>query len=213
VIRRGTPDDMDSLIDICHDSFPESLLWNSPRFFGRKWWKSVIASKSGEAWICINGERIAGFCVLITNTGRWNSEKSGRDMNLFALLLAAAFSPRFAIRRVREKIAGIGIASADESLSTTPCNDNGTDTWIGLIAVSPQMRGRGFAKKMLQFCEERTLQLHRNAIKLVVIPSNKSACRLYEGQGFIRTTYSSIGYVYKKVPGKQQGTTESNQQR
>jgi ribosomal protein S18 acetylase RimI-like enzyme len=208
-MRRGTPDDVDALIDICRDSFPESLLWTGTVFSARKWWMSAIASDSCETWICLIGVKIAGFCILITATLAWESERSDRDMNLFARLLAASVSPGFVMRRIWKKIIAVRTASVNESLSATSYKENGSDAWIGLIAVAPQMRRQGLARKMLQFCEERTLQLNRKAIKLVVLPDNRPACLLYKEKGFIRTACIPTGHVYTKILGRSYNSPES----
>lgn len=55
--------------------------------------------------------------------------------------------------------------------------------YIQTICVSEAFRGRGFGKKILQFCEQRILQISPN-IFICVSSFNEGAKRLYESIGF-----------------------------
>jgi ribosomal-protein-alanine N-acetyltransferase len=55
--------------------------------------------------------------------------------------------------------------------------------YIQTICVSKDFRGRGFGKKILQFCEQRILQISPN-IFICVSSFNKGAIKLYYQFGF-----------------------------
>lgn len=55
--------------------------------------------------------------------------------------------------------------------------------YIQTICVGEAFRGKGFGKKILQFCEQRILRISPN-IFICVSNFNKGAMRLYESLGF-----------------------------
>lgn len=92
-----------------------------------------------------------------------------------------------------------------------------TDSWIiGNIAVLPEYRRRGIARKLVQAALEFIRERGRNMVILDVIAENLPAYKLYESLGF--THYTSLigldlksekipsrppipdGYVYEKIP-------------
>ncbi|MCI4441992.1 MAG: GNAT family N-acetyltransferase [Lentimicrobium sp.] len=89
--------------------------------------------------------------------------------------------------------------------------------YIQTICISENFRGKGFGKKLLQFCEERILKISPN-IFICVSSFNKGAIKLYYDFGFkligelkdfvkegytellLRKTYGPIiGFPIKKV--------------
>ena len=55
--------------------------------------------------------------------------------------------------------------------------------YIQTLCVSERSRGKGFGKKLLQFCEERILKISPN-IFICVSEFNKGAIKLYHESGF-----------------------------
>ncbi len=56
--------------------------------------------------------------------------------------------------------------------------------YIQTLCVAEAYRGKGFGTKILQFCEERILQMSPN-IFICVSAFNKGAIKLYEAFGFV----------------------------
>jgi GNAT superfamily N-acetyltransferase len=196
-IRQGTFNDVNELINICHQSFPESILWNGPYSQAKKWWNSAISSRSAETWICVNNSMVVGFCILITDTKGWDSEKPGRDGACYAKLFALAYCPKLVLSYpIKYLVELLGQHSNTKANTSSDTNDQ---TWIGLIAVMPNMRNRRLAKQMLQVCEDRTSQLGRHIIRLCVQPVNKAAIQFYEKTGFTHTSQTSAGLIYTKA--------------
>ena len=154
-----------------------------------RWWTSAITSDSVETWVSKQNGRVSAFCLLITNEESWAAEESGREYRVILIalrLLALAKGRLGAIRRKR--LGGDTPASDHAGEHHNHTCKRGKRTWIGLIAVSPHMRGQGLAKKLLEVCMDRTVQLGHEAIKLRVGRENRPARRLYESAGFVCTS-------------------------
>ena len=80
------------------------------------------------------------------------------------------------------------------------------ELYIEMIAVSPEARGKGVGRALMQEAEERCRKLGKNRLTLQVVDTNPRAKKLYEEMGF-RTikTYSVqpwgriVGWTFRKV--------------
>ncbi len=201
-IRRSGCEDIDQLIKICRASFPDSLKWQGPAFYARKWWKSTLQLTSCEVWVCLLDGQPAGFSMLLTDVSRYNKEKCRLSRNPLFALFAFATCPKLFITKILRKIS---------KAIHRPCKDNHAGdidglvcsaTWLELIAVSSHMRRMGLAARLLEFCVERTKQFGRDAISLRVEANNTNAIRLYEKCGFAGTGQSGSSLAYEKVVNK-----------
>ena len=213
LIRRATQYDVDVLLDICHNSFPDSLRWQSPRFLGKKWWVAVLASSSSETWVCLQGGEIAGFCVLITDEDE--EAKAGRQRNgsFFDKLFAVVTHPKLTFFKIQKKISAVMATASSHSKPKAAHSRIEKRTWLGLIAVAPHRRGRSLAKRMLRFCEGRTSELNRHVMNLRVDQDNKPARSLYERTGFVCTSQKSIDCIYTRVVSQQDKHNSTGQSR
>jgi len=204
IIRRANQGDIQALLDICGESFPDSLRWQSPRTLGRKWWDATLTSSSNETWVCIKNGEIAGFCVLVTDQNEAVTGGRAHNGSFFERLYAVLAHPKLAFFRIQKKIRGV-VATAGNHSKSSPTHSRIDDNpvWLGLIAVSPGTRGQGLAKEMLCFCGDRTFQLDRHAIKLRVDSDNMPARSLYERVGFVCTSQKSIDRIYTRVVTQQ----------
>ncbi|MDC7224573.1 MAG: GNAT family N-acetyltransferase [Spirochaetales bacterium] len=66
---------------------------------------------------------------------------------------------------------------------------------IHALALSPQVQGKGYGKKVLTACEEFGRKLGYESIRLDVFPGNPAALRLYEKQGYIKR--GEVSFPYK----------------
>lgn len=200
LIRRATQYDMDALLDICHNSFPDSLRWQSPRSLGRKWWDATLTSRSSETWVCLKNGEMAGFCVLITDEDEEAKDSRQRNGSFLDKLFSVVTHPKLAFFKIWKKIkAAIAIASNHSKPKAAHSRIDENPVWLGLIAVSPRIRGQGLAKQMLYFCGDRTFQLNRHVMKLRVDPENKPARSLYERAGFVCTSQTFTDCIYTKA--------------
>ena len=80
------------------------------------------------------------------------------------------------------------------------------ELYIEMIAVSPEARGKGVGRALMQEAEQRCRKLGKNRLTLQVVDTNPRAKKLYEEMGF-RTikTYSVqpwgriVGWTFRKV--------------
>ena len=80
------------------------------------------------------------------------------------------------------------------------------ELYIEMIAVSPETRGKGVGRALMQEAEQRCRKLGKNRLTLQVVDTNPRAKKLYEEMGF-RTikTYSVqpwgriVGWTFRKV--------------
>lgn len=64
------------------------------------------------------------------------------------------------------------------------CNEN----WISInrLAILPQKQGKGYAKKAMEYIEDKSITNGYDSIRLTVYEKNKSAIALYEKYGYER---------------------------
>ncbi|MDO4565747.1 MAG: GNAT family N-acetyltransferase [Oscillospiraceae bacterium] len=58
---------------------------------------------------------------------------------------------------------------------------------LNRLAVLPEYRGRGFARKLLAFADLRALELRASRIELTIIDESAKHKRLYSSEGYIQT--------------------------
>jgi len=209
-IRRAAPNDMEPLLAICRDSFLDSIRWQGPRFLATRWLTVAIVSRSSEIWVCSKDNKIAGFCIIITDQGLWRIERPKRDGPMLTRMLALAICPTIVFRKICNRIANF----LNRSHNSPPDQHNlttlkaGESIWIELIAVSDVMRRQGLAKYMLRFCENYAKELKRSALKLCVGSINKPARNLYEQTGFVCTVQTPVSCIYTKMLSEQNRTEE-----
>lgn len=201
--RRVSVADIDSLVDICRDGFPNAVCWQGPRFVARKWWKLRLKCSSSETWVCLNEGRVAGFLGLIINQSEFAKENQKYGLGLLSKTIALMFCPRIALARIKRlvishtrknKNVDVSLPS-NVQLPNSDFSKGRSVIWIRPMAVSQHMRRRGLGKKILRFSEIRTMALHGEVIKLNVETFNDPAISLYDKAGFTRTSKAS-GYIY-----------------
>ena len=199
IVRRAALDDVDALCDICREGWPGTLLWDGPRFLARNWWRAVFRYSSAETWIWSSGGEIYGVGVLVKDMAHWNEEPLYPERNLFVRLLAALTCPRLVLSRLLKRMMVVKSPPCDCSTLETVSKNVESPVWIRLIAVSQSKRRQGIGRKILQFCDSRTLEFNRKAVKLFVFSDNKPARCLFSQEGFVCTDHRHNGCVYTKV--------------
>lgn len=199
LIRRAKLEDIDTLVDICRETFPDAIEWRAPRFSARKSWCHALTSAASETWVCSTNGEVAGCVTLVTDEAAHAREKRKRAGGFLAKSLTLVTCPRLLFLRIfKRKLGWPGSPEKCRStVKSAPSQEQ--RTWIEPMAVSPHMRRKGLAKKMLEHCEKRTLELNRDTVKLLVDLDNRAAIELYEKWGFVRVHQTSAGYVYAKI--------------
>lgn len=166
----------------------------------RRWWSSAIGSDAAETWVSKEDGRVSAFCVLITDEECWAAEEKQREYQAILIGLRFLAFARARWCAIRREAAGSETSSGNKAAESHNhrCKRH-KRTWIGLIAVARQMRGRGLAKDLLKVCVDRTAELGHEAIKLRVDRENRPARRLYESAGFVCTSEKGSQCIYTRV--------------
>jgi len=196
-IRQATLADLDQLLEVCRQSFPESLRRQANRL-ARRWWKAVIVTKTAETWVVEQDGHIRAFCVLVKDEILWLKEAALRSssimLNLFSALrhpLASCHCVSRMLNRALRKIA----KPAPQAPMPSEWSPR-MRTWVEMIATRPDSRGRGLARRLLEQCDVRAKELGRKAVGLRVESDNTAAKSLYEKCGYVRLRSDSRGDVY-----------------
>jgi GNAT superfamily N-acetyltransferase len=163
-----------------------------------QWWRAVIAAPAAETLVFECGGLVHGFCVLVTDANLWAAQHACRRTSPLQAVLSVLACPHVVLAKVREKIAAERPA-APRSIERGDGPNGSARTWIELIAVGPDMRGRGVAQMLLQACEARTAELGGGTIGLSVDAGNGPAIRLYEAAGYARTSATKSRCIYVKT--------------
>ena len=198
-IRQGTTNDMDALIGICRDSFPDALRWQSIRFLAQRWWSVALNSYFGETWILQTKGQVSGVCVLVIDEVGWAEEKTLRCLHRPVQLLISLMYPHLLATYVRKRreMTRIGL---ENSIPLEPDSfAKKKRTWIELLAVSSTKRRSGVGRKLLHLCELRTKQIGRSSIGLCVHPRNSAALNFYKACNFKLISITKGGYICGKT--------------
>jgi GNAT superfamily N-acetyltransferase len=197
--RRATRDDIEFLMDLCRSGFPGTLLWDGPRFLSRSWWTSIVQSSAAETWLFSSDAEPCGICVLVQDMNGWRAEPLRAERSWAVRVCAAALCPQLALPRLAKKLLGPGPAVCQCPTSEAVAAAGGSRTHLRLLAVAPHKRRQGLGRRILQFCEDRTVERGREIIELVVFPENAAARRLYAQQGYVCTNHRRTGCVFTKI--------------
>ncbi len=198
-VTRAEYEDIPELIQVCRRSFPDSIKWQGAPVGARRWWKNVMSASAAEIYILQSEGQIAAFSLLITDENLSKTQVSSRPIPLWLTLLTMVTCPIVALRKARKALSDHFRASESVATAAVPVYwKPETRVWIGLIAVDPSHRGKGFAKQLLKYCDERTAAIGKRVIGLKVDSDNRSAQRLYQCSGYVRIASNSDSQYYAK---------------
>lgn len=196
IVRKAESSDIDELIEISRQGFPEAVRWQIPRFLSRKRWAEILESEIAETWICSLNGRIAGYVILLKDNTVSIVKKYHYDRYVLRKCYYHLLCPRLIFKKLVKKIHSYKKKNVTVSPAESQKEELNNCTWIDSIAVSPEMRGKGVARKLLQICRQRTLELKKEGIKLSVETENVAARNLYRNFGFYCTCSGPDADVY-----------------
>ncbi len=68
------------------------------------------------------------------------------------------------------------------------------------VIVSPEHRGKGIGRALMQFANDYAAQINAHRIELTVGAENKAARKLYQAAGFIHTKYVRYDKTPRRAP-------------
>jgi ribosomal protein S18 acetylase RimI-like enzyme len=212
-VRRARHSDIDRLHFIKRESFPESLKLKLPVRYWRKWWDHTILSPATEVYVITVDEAVAGFAVVVTDEGGYRKEAQNIKPSLLFYLYLLTTSPRHITLLCRKGMdrARALVCRNDhcDVESRGPFFDR---TWLEVWAISPEYRGKGYAKILLNYIERRTMELYRGGIGLMVRNNNSVARCLFEKCGYKKNGRTSDYSFYRKEV-RHQAPMEKQEQR
>ena len=193
--RSALHEDVDALLVIARESFPESLRWRWPRIVGRRWLNGMIQGSSSELWVATHGKVIMGFALLILERDAWQQDVNNSSCGWPINALTALCSPFVLARKwqTRNQQFRFPPVTVDRIVPSTQ------KSWLELIVTSPSQRYMGVGRHLLRHVEERTIKRGLHAIGLQVETANAQAQCFYEDAGYQPTLSSPTLVTYQKV--------------
>lgn len=193
-IRRGSWADIHRLVDISRKSLKDELgLYGT----GGQW-KLFLDSPYCETWVCLFNGTIAAYAVAILDINRYKEDKARHNLTLTSYLLTLMTHPTVLLSKVLNRVYSLHRRRACEAVTTSPTEPAEKCLWVELLAVSPELRKKGFGTALLRFCEQRAAQLERGTIKLPVNRKNSIAMEFYRKLGFTLTHSEKYSCIYTK---------------
>jgi len=170
-------EDLDSYLKIEFDAFFEKL-------------KFIFSNRKNAAFGIIRSEIAKNI-----GTGRYyNAKIDDRIVGIIEIVSRENIESH--IKEFHNYFKYLGFHRAVKAFILTaieiPKLDNRT-IYIDNVAVDPNNRRQGIAKKMLSFAEDFSKRNGKNALKLWVAAGNKNAYRLYKKFGFTELARRSSG--------------------
>ncbi len=195
-IRPAVIGDLNALVEICRLSFPGSLRWQGPRRIAARLWRRWLSSGSCRCWVCSRGMEVLGFVVFILDCDRYRAEAETRAVTSLDSAVLLMWHPLLAIKKAISKLSLYRATPQSVSVRKDMPNVLQKCTWIELIAVRPDVQGRGLGAMMLEHCATVTRTLGCEMVKLKVNKDNVQAFRAYERVGFEVTAEDADAYTY-----------------
>lgn len=195
--RIANNDDIPSLVYICRKGFPDKAIWQAPKSYAKGMWEAILSWDNNETWICSVNGQVSGFVTLVTNPASFE-QKWFKQRKTFrsAIVYSCILSPRFLFNKAWKKMLAYRRRfKNDKSISHTSGFSKKNHLWISIIAVAPEMRRRGVAKKLIEQSRRRAVDLGKEAASLKVDIRNRPARKLYEKMDFTYI-HSDCEYCY-----------------
>ncbi len=197
ILRQATLNDMEALLAICREGFPNSMRWRGRKCPGEKWWQLVLTCSGAEAWVFRREGCVVGVMAFISNLEEWNA-KLKKTRSPILRLLTIIRRPGLVVRRVHKKLSCLQNSTGSSVKAKDIYVDPRKLIWMEIMTVLSAHRRQGLARRLIECCQERTIELKRDAIKLNIVP-NPSVEKLFESMGYIRTNRGRSGYIYTKI--------------
>lgn len=196
-MRHAEPEDAPALAAICRDSFPRTARWQATRATGTRWWAGAIQSRAAEVWVAVRGRAIGGFLLVILDEPLWARQRRTFARTTWQDPLVLATRPAALARILMHRlIAPPAALSANRKVISPGAAP--PRLWLELIAVSPEARGQGLGRRLMELCEHRAAILDRPEVRLRVEVDNTGAVALYDREGFETVAVSRRALIMRR---------------
>lgn len=196
-IRLAHLNDVEDIIILNRNSFPDSLKERAPSYYLKKWWGFLVDSPSVEVYVITSNKIIAGFAVLVINEDNYKKDSKLYKLPKQIILYTLLTSPQCLFYLSQKIIARIRAKSVYK-LQTENNSYLEKRTWIELAALSNEYQGKGLAKQLFLFLEKRTRELNCNTICSLLNKNNHAVIFLHKSLGYSKTGESAEHFYYKK---------------
>jgi len=227
-VRRAAKGNIDGLIRITRECFPDHIPWQVS-FLARRYWEGILKSPSCETWIWLSNGEAKGFSQILIDVAAWIEERR-RLENGFLVLAARLFGlvaqPWLIVRKIQKKIrvaqykkkhqpeydesCTSRIRKGSERADPNPLDSapicyggihlhSGDLIWVERVGILRSCRKLGLAVQIVRFSEERAMKLGRNAIYGVIEAINEQWCWLHERFGYVVTHSEGGRHTYTKI--------------
>ena len=198
-MRRAERRDIDELAVMSRSCYSYLLRWQGPLSHNRKRWRLLLDTECCEVWVCSSHGQIIGYFTLILDRQQYDELDEKPHPGLFVRLYMLGVSPKLfitiALRKLKQRIHRslrrlFGSSSDDDKMTDAETLKRLEDRqvpWVGYVAVTPAMQGKGVATEMVKHCAQRAVELGHKEIWANVERKNIGASRLMRKAGFVVT--------------------------
>jgi hypothetical protein len=229
IVRRAKKRDLDSLVSIVRECFPDQIRWQVC-YLSKKYWNAALDSSSCEIWIWLVNDEAAGFSQIVIDICAWEKVKRDLEYGTAIRLFAMITRPRLFFLKIRRKILilknrqkkktdynGFTTLNATQkhmrystrSLYSTHFQYGGIYSdpekliWHELAAVLPCFRKLWLSIQIIRYCEKRAKKLQRYEICGVVEEIREHWCWMHERLGYEIANSERGRHTYVKFLSKE----------
>lgn len=197
-IRHATLRDIDNLVRIHRECFPEEVLYQVPKSYAKRWWSFLLSSDSVEVYVVSINGKVAGFSTLKIDALTYQREKKKHKAPLLIRVYTVLVSPKIFTQIIRKFFYSLFSASNNTANQKNDNKYSSTCTWIDPLVISSKYRRKGLAKQFLTFLDKRTVELSRKTIVSMVAINNEPSIQMHENFGYELTGHISGSYFFYK---------------
>ena len=227
-VRRAAKGDVDGLIRITRECYPDRIPWQVG-FLARRSWKGILKAPSCETWIWLANGEAAGFCQIVIDVGAWIEERRSWEngpLVFAARLFGLVVHPWLIVRKIQKKIRVAQYKKKRQTPYDEPCTstikkrvehadpnplnspliyyggiylDPRDLIWAERVCILPSYRKLWLAVQIERFIDERAMKLGAYAICAQSEAINEEWCRLHERFGYVVTHSKGGRHTYTKI--------------
>ena len=197
-IRRASLKDVNDLISIHRECFPEEVLYQVPKSYAKRWWSFLLTFDSVETYVASVNGKTAGSATLKIDAPAYQREKTRHKAPFLIRVYTVVARPKIVIEFYRKFLRRLISMSNDTTPPQHNCEYTSNCAWIDPTAISGKYRRIGLARQLTIFMERRALELNRKYLVTMVAINNKPSMKLHEKIGYERTHHVADAYFFYK---------------